>query len=695
MIFTYVTAVIATFIAIFAVYKGKLSLQHNTFALGMIVLALGSIATGSSLQVFSRYFPFWLSVKLIIDSIVPGLWLFFSVIFARENYSEQLSKWKWGLLLSFLLPLIMLLFFKADFFTRKIFVTDSQYFLQVGWSGYIFYLCLVLISILVLMNLERTLRHSTGHTRWQIKFMMLGIGGVFIIRIFTDSQALLFHGINSKLGILNIWALFVANIFVFSSLLRGNPLNVSIYLSHKFLYNSLTAFVIGIYFIVIAAISWISIKFDIVRDINYLIFIIFIGLMALVVFLLSDRLRQQRKRFISRHFKRPIYDYQNIWETFTNRTMSVSSVSNLCGEIVKLISKTLEILSVTIWLVDERLSILIFGGSTVVTEAQAQSLKYYGKNGKNLITAMSGQKAPIDLKQHNDDWVDDLRQSYSDETRESLIRYCVPLHVANRLVGIMTLSEKVFYESLTFEDEELLKTFADQAAALLLNFELSEKLRQAREMEAVQTMSAFFIHDLKNLASKLSLVTQNLPKHLDNPEFREDALKTISQSVSKINAMISRLTMMSRKLDLHLEETDISTLIDEVVSGLSGYLDVPVIRNLSGVPKISVDPEQIKKVIENLLINARDAMNGKGEICIKAQHDPKWFELLVIDNGCGITKEFVENHLFRPFQTTKHNGMGIGLYHCKSIVEAHGGNIEVETEEGKGSTFRIILPMSR
>ena len=124
---------------------------------------------------------------------------------------------------------------------------------------------------------------------------------------------------------------------------------------------------------------------------------------------------------------------------------------------------------------------------------------------------MTDQTMPVDLEGREDDWVADLKRIYGlEETRESRIRYCVPLNAAGQLIGIMTLSEKVFYEPLSFEESELVKTIADQAAAGLLNLRLSERLRQTKELEAFQSMSAFFMHDLKNLASKLSLVTQNL-----------------------------------------------------------------------------------------------------------------------------------------------------------------------------------------
>jgi putative PEP-CTERM system histidine kinase len=303
---------------------------------------------------------------------------------------------------------------------------------------------------------------------------------------------------------------------------------------------------------------------------------------------------------------------------------------------------------------------------------------------------------PVDLEGKDDDWVEDLRLSYVGETKEARIRYCVPLRAAEQLVGIMTLSEKIFYEPLTFEDSDLLKTIADQAAASLLNIRLSEYLRQVKELEAFQTMSAFFMHDLKNLASKLSLVTQNLPVHLDNPEFRSDALKTISQSVTKINTMSGRLSLLSQKLELNPQATDLNELVKSTLEDMHAYIKGTISLDLNALPPASIDREQIHKVIENFVMNASDALDGPGgTIVISTRENDPFIELSFSDNGCGMAKEFMEKHLFRPFQTTKKQGMGIGLYHCKTIVEAHGGRIEADSEEGKGTIFRVLLPVAR
>jgi putative PEP-CTERM system histidine kinase len=589
----------------------------------------------------------------------------------------------------------MVTLFTDSFFAGLTVVTKSStLFIPLGWSGYLWHLSWIIFAVLILMNLERTFRHATGHMRWQTKFMFLGIGSIFIVHLFTDSQAVLFRGINTGMDSIALGVLLIADIFILRSLFRGKPLDVGIHLSHQFLYNSATVFIVGIYFISVGIIAWFSLHFEWIRDVHLIIFLLFLSVTGIAIVLLSDRFRMKRKRFISRHFKRPQYDYQKIWEDFTERTATITKISSLCDVIVKMVSETLEILSVSIWLVDERYEELRLGGSTVFTSAQAEKLSFYGRGGTALIGAMINQIMPVDLKGREDDWVEDLRRTYGiDETKESRIRYCVPLNASGRLIGIMTLSEKVFYEPLTFEETELVKTMADQAAAGLLNLRLSERLRQSQELEAFQSMSAFFMHDLKNLASKLSLVTQNLPVHIDNPEFRNDALKTISQSVTKINTMSSRLSLLSQKLDLSFRETDVNDLVASAISDTKNYGLAPISQNLDTVPPLFLDHEQIHKVLENLLMNAYDALGENGHITVTTRVHDTWAEISVHDNGYGMSKEFMEKNLFRPFQTTKKQGMGIGLYHCKTIIEAHGGRIEVESEERKGTSFRILLPV--
>ena len=680
------------------IYRGPRSFVQGIFAFGMLLISLEAALTGLVYQSNSLSgFLFWQRLRFIVASLVPAAWLFFSISFARANYSEQISKWKWVLLLAVVAPLSLITIFNNDFISLVLAPQNSStLFIRIGWSGYLWHIISIIISIAILMNLERTFRHSTGHIRWQTKFMFLGIGSLFGIRIFTNSQVVLFNGVDTGLYVVDLGALLIADFFIFRSLFRGKPLNASIQLSHQFLYTSFTILIVGAYFISLGMIAWISVHFEWIRNVNLAIFLTFVVIIGLATFLLSDRLRTKRKRFISRHLKRPQYDYQKIWEDFTQRTASVTKTNELCSIIVKMVSDTLGILSVSIWLVDEKQEQLSFGGSTVFTADQIEEMHFFKEGGTRLIRAMTNQNMPLDLKGREDDWVADLAHTYELETKESRIRYCVPLNAAGQLIGIMTLSEKVFYEALTFEESELIKTISGQAAAALLGMRLSERLRQTKELEAFQTMSAFFMHDLKNLASKLSLVTQNLPLHIDNPEFRTDALKTISQSVSKINKMSSRLSLLSQKIDLSFRETNINDLITAAIYDAKEYVKAQVRQNFDkNMPLLPIDQEQMHKVLENLLMNAYDATGNDGQISVATSSQDNWVEISVSDTGCGISKEFMERNLFRPFQTTKKQGMGIGLYHCKTIIDAHGGKLNVESEEGKGSVFKILLPLGK
>jgi hypothetical protein len=313
---------------------------------------------------------------------------------------------------------------------------------------------------------------------------------------------------------------------------------------------------------------------------------------------------------------------------------------------------------------------------------------------KELIALLTLRSVPVDLSVPTDEPAYNLYQAHKAEFEMLQVQYCVPLRAAGKLIGIMTLGKKVMNQPLSFEDYELLRTIGDQVAASLLNLKLSEKLRQAKELEAFQVMSAFFMHDLKNLASKLSLVNQNMPVHFDNEEFRQDASHTMSQCVEKIKGMCSRLSLLSQTLQLELTEVDINTLIAKTIDGMNGQYTVTIVSNFGKMPPLMLDRDQMEKVFFNLLINANEAAGRDGQISLTTSYDQSqgWAEFSVADNGCGMSREFMEKYLFKPFQTTKQQGMGIGLFHCKTIVEAHGGKIQVESEEGVGTTFQVLLP---
>ncbi len=262
------------------------------------------------------------------------------------------------------------------------------------------------------------------------------------------------------------------------------------------------------------------------------------------------------------------------------------------------------------------------------------------------------------------------------------------------ILGMITLSERLTREPFVGEDLDLLQTIADQAAASLQNAQLSQHMLEVREMRAFQTVSTFFVHDLKNLAAKLSLMVQNLPVHYDNPDFRDDMLQVISKSVTKMNAMCSRFTLFTHTIELDSAETDLNGLAREMIAELQRTCAVQWHQDMLPLPSIRIDREQIGKVLNNLLLNAVEAVDQDGEIRLSTACTEQWIVVTISDNGCGMSNDFLANRLFEPFQTTKSQGLGIGMFHSKKIIEAHYGRIEAESIEGQGSTFRVLLPIT-
>jgi putative PEP-CTERM system histidine kinase len=228
---------------------------------------------------------------------------------------------------------------------------------------------------------------------------------------------------------------------------------------------------------------------------------------------------------------------------------------------------------------------------------------------------------------------------------------------------------------------------------VLLNLRLANEVARSREMEAFRTMSAFFVHDLKNAAASLNLMLKNLPVHFDDPAFREDALRGIGNTARRIDEMTGRLTALRQRPDFKPVEADLNQIVSEALDNLDGMPQVDLTKDLQPLPRVLADHGQIQSVVTNLLLNARDALAPGGRIRVRTEELGGSVVLSVADNGCGMSAAFLKDSLFRPFQSTKKKGLGIGMYQSRMIVEAHGGSIRVESEAGKGSTFRVSFPV--
>jgi putative PEP-CTERM system histidine kinase len=244
---------------------------------------------------------------------------------------------------------------------------------------------------------------------------------------------------------------------------------------------------------------------------------------------------------------------------------------------------------------------------------------------------------------------------------------------------------------INWEDRDLLKTACQQAASYLVLLEANEALAEAQQFEAFNRLSAFVVHDLKNLIAQLDLVVKNSAKHKNNPEFMEDAIGTVGHAVDKMNRLLKQLRK-GRFEEGGEQFFDLNDALNEVIIEQSGFSPVPVLKSEVKSAKIVADYDRFVSVLGHLVRNAQEATASDGCVTIKLKRVSDVITIEIVDNGSGMDALFIKDRLFRPFETTKGNaGMGIGVYESREFIRSLGGKIQVESHVGVGTVFTIEL----
>lgn len=660
------------------------------FAIGMLIFALENLFGAKWREAdVAETAAFWGSLTLVMKALFPGIWICFSLTYSRGSPRALPLRSRLLILAAFIIPVGISLIFKNQLLPVSPYSDfDANWWVRSHAAARTLNGFQLISAVVVLMNLERTFRSAVGTMQWRIKFIVIGLGIIFGARVYTTSQALLFsEGILVLSGV-DSAALLIGCALMVVAFLRSGFGEIDVYPSHAVLRTSVTFVLAGGYLVVVGVLAQVVASTGKAEAFELQTLIVLLAFAGLAIVLLSNRFRQKIRSLVSRHFKRPQYDFRQIWTRVTRSMSSAFGQPAMCAAAAKLISETFNVLSVSIWLLDE--DRLAFGASTSRSASEASAVL---QDPQQTFARIRMLRKPFELEKAKGDHIEALKQISLNQFRTGGNRICVPLCAGNNCMGIAILADRVGGTPYSIEEFDLLKCIGDQVAVGLLNLRLTDEITSGKELEAFQAMSAFFVHDLKNAASTLSLTLKNLPLHFDDPAFRQDVLRGIGETTERINQLISRLTAL-RRLELNLAEVDLNSVVDDAVNGMNGTLNVRVMRDFRLQPKVRLDRDQFGSVINNLLLNARDAVGSEGEVKIQTAAENEWAIVSVADNGCGMTPEFVRSSLFRPFQTTKKKGLGIGMFQSKMIVEAHQGRILVKSEPAVGTTFRIMLPLS-
>ncbi len=674
-------------LGLFTLTRNPRHLANVGFAAGMLSLAIFEV--GSSMLLISgggAWATAGMRISLAGEAMMPPAWLLFSIVFGRANSREMLSRWAIGLtgLAAATLFFIFLVAVSPSSIAipvrTSLFEGGLQGFI-VGDAGRYFHVYLLVGLVASLVHLENTLRCSSGPERWRIKYVIFGVGAILGYFIYLSSEALLFGSLSYGAVPLTSSVVVISTAIMAAFIARHRLLHVDIFVSRHVIYNSLTVLVVGLYLIAISAITYGIQYFKLPFDFLLTTLFAFVSILALVILLFAESLRRKAKLFINRNFYRHKYEFRDKWMETIEKISSKRSAGEITSTLKEMIRATMGAEPVYLWLYEPASDCFVADG-----EAPSETLRRMPADHP-FARALKGVAGPFAASEMGPD-------SDTAVFRDSGAALCSPLMAAEEAVGFVMLGPDHTGEPYVEDDREFLKAVTTQAAVQIKNITLVGEIMQAREVEAFSKMSYFIMHDLKNLTNSLSLISQNARFNMDNPEFQRDAIRTIDGTVERMKRLIGKLSNVKKDVELRKEWTDLKAFMEGVLKKLAVPKDknIAVRAEFSDAQSICIDREAIEMIILNLVVNAYEAIQKDGMICIATSRKDGFVNITVSDNGPGIPRDYMSGALFRPFKTTKKTGFGIGLFQCKALAEAHGGGITAESAEGKGAAFVLRLP---
>jgi putative PEP-CTERM system histidine kinase len=581
--------------------------------------------------------------------------------------------------------LVMSLYFLTPPYAEGLETLEGH--IALGLTGYASALFLLIVSVVTLAKLEQMLRLVTETVRWEFKFLFLGVGAFFAAVIYMSSQVLLYpprSGLLSSgaMGLLHLMFL-ISCILIAISWKRGSG-RARIAVSHGAIYSSITLLTVGVYLIASSLIArWASQYGDIGLPVEALIFLL--SAVALAAVLLGTAFRHRTRAWIRRNIFAGRYDYRQFWLEATERVRSIDPPDATAAALAEIVHRALGAIDTSVWIRRWNPNCLLLLGSSGTA---ADSVEKEAFAVVEEMLSIPGPISPDDLERMQD--VNAVKDFMS-RTKASLL---VPLLSSNRIVGVISVGSDRSGRPYDAEAREFLRALAGHAAGEFHKSDLLATLVEAKEDEAFRAFSTFVLHDLKNFASTLSYIAQNAPRHQLNPEFQKDAFQSVFDTAEKMKRLCNSLRTFSGTLAANKKPADINQIVRSAADNLNAGLSEHLKLDLGDLPPVMADAEELERVLQNLLLNAREAIAMDGAIIVRTADRGDRIELSVEDNGRGMSSDFVAKELFLPFRTTKSGGLGIGLFQSKKIVEAHGGSILVESEEGNGTIVRLILPKS-
>jgi putative PEP-CTERM system histidine kinase len=644
-------------------------------------------------------------------SIVSTVWLGFTAVtiyYGAAFFSylvEPVRSFSWLLFLGFVLVSSVTDMRLADMRFRKAVIIAASYTVllttmvlyrifagagSINYFGFdLLYAGFLLVSIVGLVLVEQIMRNAHIESRRAVKYLCIGLGVIFVYDFYLYSNALLFQALDVSAwearGFVNAMAVPVLAI----AIARDPRLSLDIFVSRRMVFHTTALLATGLYLLAMGVGGYyIRTRGGEWGTVVQVIFLFGAGL-VLMVLVFSGRVRANLRVLINKHFFHYKYDYRDEWLRFIQTLSSGQPDDRLRERAIHSIAEIIDSPGGILWMRQMNRFLPVSSWQMPVSSSDVV------ESDHPLVQFMAAREWLIDIDEYERDpalynhlelpgWLRKMPNAW----------LVVPLIVHDHMLGFIILAHSPAQRHFNWEDSDLVKTAGRQVAVHLAQLEASQGLAEAKQFEARNRMSSYVMHDLKNLIAQLSLVVTNAGKHKNNPRFMEDAIATVDNSVQKMNRLLEHLRTDSTQTQ-ETESIELCATLEDVVQMMSSGKPVPTLDCQARGIRILADKDRFGAIIGHLIRNAQDATADDGRVIVRLFKRNVRATIEIQDTGCGMDGDFINDRLFRPFDSTKGKaGMGIGVYETRDYIHKLGGDLEVISRVGEGSTFRIHLTIS-
>lgn len=623
------------------------------------------------------------------QTTLPGLWLLFFeclhfsiwvvalALLLKANARKQHLPFSLKLLFGAVWP-VTFCALAASVFHWNSFIGTSAWFPLV-------------LAVISLVSVEQLFRHVAANDR-QIKLLCVNLAVLFFYDIYLYTHTLIFHQFDpllwqSRAAVSIAVCLFLA----LGSLLLLQPGNrpANITLSRPIVFYTTSLFTIGVlisllslggYYVRVNSGNWGTVIYSL---------ILIAAILALSTVFISRSIRARLSVLIDKHLFHHKYDYRTEWLRLINYLAQPAENREANQRAFYAVASVTKASGGAIWIHQQGFYEPVYqhripdfvkfpnepDNSPFCRAFKESEWVFFPDSGDNEALSQNNELLPEWTHQIPDLWL------------------LFPLIVADELVGFMALTKPPGDTTLTWEDLDLLKTMGRQLASYLKRHKQAEQLAEGRQFDTYNKLVAFIIHDLNNLIAQQALVVRNAERHKNNPEFIEDAINTISNSVDRMNNLLKKLRRDESDLvqRLYLKDVILQAL-DE------SHRKTPKLTADIHDDNRTINADQVRLVmtITHFIKNAQEATPEDGSVHVRLRCTNDRATIIIEDTGSGMDWDFIHNRLFKPFDTTKSGkGMGIGVYLSREYISELGGNLTVNSTPGEGTAIIISLPLNK